>query len=76
MAIVNATIKASIDTLIDTTSQLEPEQAKEQFAQGLANIIEAAIKSATCTVAAGILVQVALPAGSGATTSTGTGILS
>jgi translation initiation factor 2 alpha subunit (eIF-2alpha) len=76
MAIVNATIKASIGTLIDQTSQLEPAQAKEQFAQGLANIIETAIKSGTVTVSAGIAVQVAVPAGTGATTAPGTGTIS
>ena len=77
MAIVNATIKASIGTLINTTSQLEPEQAKEQFAQGLANIIETAIKSGTVTVAAGIPVATAgtAAAQTGATTAPGTGTI-
>ena len=55
MAIVNATIATQIDNLIETTSGQEPEQAVETFKNGLADIIETAIKSATvtCTIPAG-----------------------
>ena len=78
MAIVNATIKASIKTLIDATSQIEDtDTAKDQFAGGLATIIETAIKSGTVTVAAGIpVVTVGSPTTqTGATTSPGTGTI-
>jgi len=76
MPIVNSTIKAQINTLIEQTKGLEQKQAQEAFCTGLANIIEASIKSATITVSAGIPVVVAVPAGTGATTAPGTGTLS
>lgn len=74
--IINAVIKQGIASLINSTSQMDPEQAKEQFAQGLADIIESAIKSATVTVNAGIPVSAPPPSGIGATTGPGTGSLS
>lgn len=74
MAINNQAIKTQVSNLIDQTKILEPDAAKQAFAEGLANIIEAAIKSATVTVNAGILVTTS--GGSGATSSVGTGSLS
>lgn len=50
MPIVNATIKASINALIDQTKGLEQEAAQDQFATLLANLIETTIKSATVTL--------------------------
>lgn len=76
MPIVNATIKAQINTLIEQTKGLEQKESQEAFCSGLANIIETSIKSATVTVSAGIPVAVVVPAGTGATTGPGTGTLS
>lgn len=70
MAIISTTIKTQIDQLINTTKVLEQAQSQEAFAQGLADIIVAAILSAT--VNPGIPVQVVIPAGTGATTGPGT----
>lgn len=82
MSIINAVIKAQVSALIKNTStNSDTSKAEEDFAKGLANIIEAAIKSATVivTVAPGIPVATAgsPTAQVGATTGpgTGTGIL-
>ena len=56
MPIVNATIKASIDLLIDQTKILEPTASKEAFSQGLANLIETTLKSTTVTIPSGAIV--------------------
>lgn len=78
MAISNTTIKAQVSALIDNTKSLELEQSQEAFAQGLADIIQAAIVSATVTVAAGIPVATtgSAIAQTGVTTAIGTGTLS
>lgn len=78
MPIVEATISAQIDALIETSSQQEPEQAIITYKDGLATIIATAIRSATVTVAAGIPVATAgsAVAQTGVTTAIGTGTLS
>jgi len=76
MAINNALIKEQISALIDQTKGLEQAQSQEVFSQQLANIIQAAIVSATVTIAPGIAVQVAVPAGTGSTIANGIGTLS
>ncbi len=78
MAISNSVIKEQIFVLINNTKVMEQEESQQAFAQGIADIIEAAIKSATVTVAAGIAVATtgSAAAQTGATTSTGTGTLS
>lgn len=73
MAIVNETIKAEINALIEQTKSQEQPEAQQAFAQGLADIIENAIKSATVTVEPGIAVSTS--GGAGATTAPGTGSL-
>lgn len=54
------------------------EESQQVFAEGLGNLAEALIKSATVTVAAGIAVTTAgsASAQTGATTATGTGEIS
>lgn len=75
MPIVNSVIKSQVLALLNSTKTMELEQSQQQFAQGMADIIEAALKSATVTIVPGIAVQVAVPAGSGATIAIGTGSL-
>lgn len=62
-------IKNSIKVLIEGMPNATTEQAKDYFSDGLSKIIKAAIVSATITVPLGIPVQVAFPAGTGATTT-------
>lgn len=78
MAIVNTAIKAQISALIKKTStNSDTAKAEEDFAQGLADIIETAIKSSTVTTTVTTVVTGAagpfpvVATGSGA----GTGIL-
>ncbi len=54
MAISNPTIKTKIVALIDQTKVMPVDTAEDAFAQGLANIIQAAIVSATITIPSGI----------------------
>lgn len=75
MAIVESTIEAQILAAIEANNK-EGEEGKKQFASDMAKIIADAIKSGTVTVAPGIVVQVTIPAGTGATVSTGTGTIS
>lgn len=56
MALVQATIEAQIGVLLDSTSSLELEQAKQQFKTQLAALIVAAIQSATVTIPTGAVI--------------------
>lgn len=67
--ITESIIKNSIKSLVESTSNMNPDEALEKFSTDLAKIITDAIKSAD--VQAGIAVQVTLPTGTGTTTSTG-----
>jgi hypothetical protein len=67
-------VQQLISNLIDSTSQLEPSEAKKKFSEELGTIIVNAIKSATVTVNSGIITVCG--AGAGSTTSPGTGSLS
>jgi hypothetical protein len=58
MAVVNGTIKTQITALINQTKVLEQPESQDTFAQGLADIVEAAIKSATVNIAIGAIVTV------------------
>ncbi len=73
MAVNSGTIKSQINSLINSTKTMEQPQSQEVFAQGLADIVRAAILSATVTVNAGIAVSTS--GGAGATTGSGTGSL-
>lgn len=70
MPIVKQTIKTEIDALINNTKQLNQAESQEAFAEGLASIIENALKSATVTV------QVTTIGSATTQTGTGTGSLS
>lgn len=67
MAINNGDIKSQIDALVnglnagDVVSK-SPEDVQRDFTQGLADIIEAAIKSATITIPSGSIITVGSPA--------------
>lgn len=78
MAISKDTIRGQVSELIQANKKVKPEEAEKAFADGLAGIIEAAIKSATVTVEAGIPVATAgtAAAQTGNTTGPGTGSLS
>lgn len=78
MPIVNAVIKTQVTVLLNQTKEMELAQAQDAFAQGIADIIEAALKSATVTVAPGIPVTTAGSPSTqtGVTTAPGTGSLS
>jgi hypothetical protein len=58
MAVINNVIQQQIESLINQTKVLEQPQAQQAFVSGLASIIEAAIKSATVTIAPGAIVTV------------------
>ncbi len=77
MTLVKATLKEKLKALSKKMVTFEDqEQAIEYHSTELANIITEYIQSATVTVEPGILVQVAYPAGTGATNGPGTGTLS
>jgi len=74
MPIVNAVIKAEIDSLVSSLTSGDPteksiEATKSEFSQGLANVIENAIKSATVNV---ISVGGVTPGGGASGPGTGT----
>lgn len=73
MPIINAAIKTQVNALIEQTKALEQAQSQDAFAQGLADIIETALKSATVNVLPGI--PVTTNTGAGATVGPGTGNL-
>ncbi|MEI6061943.1 MAG: hypothetical protein WCR72_14670 [Bacteroidota bacterium] len=76
MALDKATLKTGIKTLAQTIA--ESAGTYDDFADGLANLIDAYVKTATVTIAAGIAVATAgsATAQTGTTTSTGIGTLS
>lgn len=74
MPISNSDIREQVNALINNTKGLEQSKAQEEFARGLANIIESALKSATVTIQPGI--PVSTSGGPGTTTGSGTGSLS
>lgn len=74
MPIVEATIKQQIEQLVESSSEKDPEIAKQEFYNGLATIIANSIRSAQ--VNPGIPVTVATPSGPGTGTTTGPGTLS
>lgn len=77
--VLTASMESKEYTLVDgVPNPAEVALAKQEFADGLADIITAAIVSATVTVSPGISVSTAgtAVAQTGATTSTGTGVLS
>lgn len=66
MPIVNTTIKGEIDSLVSKLTggdpvNDDPEKTKSDFAQGLADIIENAIKSATITIPVGTIITAGSP---------------
>jgi hypothetical protein len=71
-------IKAALDEAIDENSN--SDQVKQRFADNLAKAIadgvDAWIKTATVTTPPGVSVQVAFPAGTGATVAPGVGTIS
>lgn len=73
MAISNPQIKSEVAQLIQSNKEVEPADAEEAFAQGIADIIENALKSADVVVEAGIPVTTAQSTGQ--TTGQGTGSL-
>lgn len=79
MALIKADLAKGIKDLTDELSKIEDkEEASTKLSEGLADLIDKYIKSATVTVDPGITVSTAGTAVSqtGATTSTGTGSLS
>lgn len=56
MALIPQTIEEQIGALLDSTAQLELEESKTQFKNGLAQIIIAAIQSATVTIPPGAII--------------------
>jgi len=73
MALVKAILKNGIKSLL-TDMRTKEEVSDDEFAEQLATLIDAYIKSGTVTVAAGI--AVATSAGAGATTAPGIGTIS
>ena len=78
MAIVEATIEASLNTMLTQLLTKDPDLIPGEFAKELAKIISDAIKSGTVTVALGIPVATTgtAAAQTGATTAPGTGTIS
>lgn len=56
MPIVNLVIKNQVAALLTATQGLELAQAQDQFAKGIADIIESALKSAIVTIPPGSIV--------------------
>lgn len=77
MAISNSQIKSEVAQLIQSNKEVDPADAEEAFAQGIADIIENALKSADVVVEAGIPVSTTgtASAQTGQTTSQGSGSL-
>ena len=77
MALNKPALKNGIKQLL-TDMETKNEDAKDDFATELSNLIDTFVKGATVTVAAGIPVATAGTAASqtGATTATGTGTIS
>lgn len=75
MPLNKAALKAGIKSLAQNTA--ENEGSYDDFAGGLADLIEAFVKSGTVTVAVGIPVATTgtAAAQTGATTATGTGTI-
>lgn len=76
MPLNKAALKSGIQSLAQNIA--ETEGSYEDFADGLADLIDVYVKSGTVTVAAGIPVSTAgtAAAQTGATTATGTGTIS
>jgi hypothetical protein len=77
MALVKATLKNGIKSLL-ASMRTKEEISDDEFADQMATLIDAYVKSATVTVNAGIVVNTtgSAAAQSGVTTSPGTGTLS
>ena len=69
MAVVEATIKQAVKSLLENLKDGDPEITIENFSTEIATIIKNAILSATITVPIGIPVQVVPATGTGATTA-------
>ena len=65
MSIVNATIKQQVNSLIESTKIMKQADAQTAFAQGIADIIEAALKSAVVSVSVTTIGSATAQAGSG-----------
>lgn len=76
MALNKNALKTGIKHLLQTTA--ENQMGYDDFANTLANLIDAFVKTGTVTVAAGIPVSTtgSAAAQTGATTATGTGTIS
>jgi hypothetical protein len=61
MALVQETIQLEIEAMLIATGKLSLEQSKKKFAEDLAGLIIAAIKSATITVQPGIITVTGSP---------------
>lgn len=66
--VIEATIEQAIKTLLGNLKDGDPEKTMDEFSKNMAKIVKDAIVSATITVPV-IPVQVAVPAGTGATTA-------
>lgn len=74
MALVKATLKEGIKALLKST--VENEGSIDDVATGLADLIDAYIKSGTVTVPSGVPVQVTPSTGTGSTIAPGIGTIS
>lgn len=61
MAIVQKTIKTQVNALIEQTKGMEQKESQEAFADGLATIIEQALKSAQVLIQAGAILTAGGP---------------
>ena len=76
MAVVEATIEASLNSMLIQLLTKDPDLIPGEFAKELAIIIGTAIKSGTVTIPLGVAVQVVPTTGTGATTAPATGTIS
>jgi hypothetical protein len=76
MALVPATLQAQLVAAFDKAQKDKTATSQSTLCQDLATAIDAYIKTATVTVPLGVAVQVAVPAGTGATTAPGIGTIS
>jgi hypothetical protein len=74
MALNKAALKAGIQSLAQDMA--DNEGSYSDFADGLADLIDAFVKTGTVTVPSGVVVSVAILTGLGATTLPGIGTIS
>lgn len=77
MALDKASLLSGIETLLgDLQNASDREAAMSQLSSGLADLIDAYVKTGTVIVAQGIPVTVVVSTGIGATSGPGTGTIS